>query len=164
MLFAVLAMLALGLEAEAASQAVTGTVTTNPDGSSSAQLNLGPAGVVVPPPPPATGAGVPGHWLSAASTNATLVKAGASTVYLLALINTTAKVYYFKLYDKASVPNCAVDPVAFTVPVQATDGAVIAVPVGMALATGIAFCLTGGLADNDNTPAAPGVAVSMVYR
>lgn len=115
-----------------------------------------------------TGGCTPAKTLSAASTNATSVKASAGTLCSLNLINTTATLYYLKLYDKATAATCNSDTVLQTIPVPAsTTGAGIAVnlgPFGTAFTLGITFCLTGGIADNDNTNAATGVAINYSYK
>jgi hypothetical protein len=114
-----------------------------------------------------SGGATPAHYLSAASTNATNVKASAGNVYALAVINTTATLYYLKLYDKATAPTCNSDAVLQTYPVPASTagaGFVLPLNVGMSFSAGIGFCLTGGLADNDNTNAATGVAINFVYK
>lgn len=108
------------------------------------------------------------HYLSAASTNSTSVKASAGAVYSIVAVNTTATLYYLKFYDKAAAPTCASDTVVMTIPVpaSATGGPPVQVSpqFGIGFANGIGFCLTGGLADNDNTNAASGVAINIVYR
>lgn len=115
-------------------------------------------------------ASIPVKYLSAATTNATRVKASAGAIDQLTLINTTTTLYYLKLYNKASAaPTCNSDAVIFTVPVpygtaNSGGGAAIPFPLGIRFNTGIGFCLTGGLADNDNTSAATGVAISMAFR
>jgi hypothetical protein len=105
-----------------------------------------------------------GKTLSAASTNSTSVTGAASTLCSLSLINTTATLYYFKLYNKATAPTCNSDTVIQTIPVPASAtgaGVVVNVgPYGSYFSAGIGFCLTGALADNDNTNAATGVAIN----
>lgn len=115
-----------------------------------------------------TGGCTLGKTLSAASTNATSVKGSAGTLCSLTVINTTATLYYLKFYDKATAATCNSDTVLQTIPVPASlSGAGVAVPVGpygWAFPTGITFCLTGALADNDNTNAATGVAINYSYK
>ena len=115
----------------------------------------------------ATGGATPVKYLSAASTNSTNVKASAGTVYSIVAINTTATMYYLKLYDKATAPTCNSDTVLGSYPVPASasgSGFAMSVPVGMAFSNGIGFCLTGAIADNDNTNAATGVAINFTYK
>lgn len=112
----------------------------------------------------------PVHYLSAATTNATSVKAAPGAVYNLVAINTTATVYYLKLYDKAVAPTCNTDVVLQTFPVPPTPASGSPAPlmltsnVGIGFNNGIGFCLTAAIADNDNTAAATGVAINFNYR
>lgn len=113
-----------------------------------------------------TGA-TPVHYLSAASTNSTNVKASAGTVLSLTAINTTATIYYLKLYDKATAPTCNTDVPVHTLPVPASAtaaGLTVNPFLGLNFSSGIGFCLTGGIADNDNANAATGVAINLGYK
>jgi len=90
---------------------------------------------------------------SAASTNATSVKASAGTLGAIIVTNINAAVRYLKFYNKASSPTVGTDtPVlVFAIPGN-TAGAGIAVPLpphGFSFTTGIAFALTTGAADSD---------------
>jgi hypothetical protein len=105
---------------------------------------------------------------SAASTNATNVKASAGQVYNIFAVNTTATVYYLRLYNLSSTPTCSsatgfVGSIA--IPAN-TSGAGIAVPfpVGWAFNTGIGYCITGGAGSTDNTNAAVGIYGAIVYK
>lgn len=107
------------------------------------------------------------HYLSTASTNATSVKATPGALYSVVAVNTSATVYYLKLYDKATAPTCASDTVVQTYPVPpntAYNPVVIPFTAPVGFQAGIGFCLTGGIADNDNTNAATGVAINLVFR
>ena len=116
-----------------------------------------------------TGGATPYHYLSAASNNSTLVSTGAHSLYMLTVINTTATLYYLRVYDQSAAPTCSSATGAvltFPVPASAT-GAGVAVPVpsvGVAFSSGLGFCITGGSADTDNTSAATGVTVSLAYK
>jgi len=106
----------------------------------------------------------PGKHLSTASTNAKSIKGSTGTLCKLVVINTTATIYYLKFYDVATAPACnSVEPVAVYAVPAATGGAGIAIPLGPFgefYAYGIGLCLTGGIADNDNSSAAAGVTIS----
>ena len=113
--------------------------------------------------------GIPVHYISAISTNATLVKNSIGNVYNIIAINATAAVVYLKLYDQATVPVCGTSVPVQTYPVpfgSASSGGGLAAdfPVGMQFYKGIGFCLTGGIADNDNSVATTGVAIDFVYK
>lgn len=118
---------------------------------------------------PATSGGTSVCYItSAASTNATNCKASAGQLYGFDLVNTTATVYYLRLYNSSSAPTCS-SATGFvrTIPIPAsTTGAGIArsIPVGEAYGTGIGFCLTGGGSSTDNTNAATGVYVTLNYK
>jgi hypothetical protein len=107
----------------------------------------------------------PKKYLSAATTNATLVKAGPSRVTTIVAVNTGAAVYFLKLYNKATAPVCGTDVPVMTIPVPFVSGNAAAVSIananGIMFPLGVGFCLTGGIADNDNTAAATGVAVNL---
>lgn len=112
---------------------------------------------------PALAQSAPKKYLSAASTNATLVQTGRAVVYTLAAVNTTATIYYLKLYNKATAPTCGTDTPVMTIPVPAStagDGIVVAPTVGILFQLGLGFCLTGAIGDSDTTNAATGVAIN----
>jgi hypothetical protein len=105
----------------------------------------------------------PKHYLSTASTNCTLVQGGRTIVRNILPVNTTAVIYYLKLYDKLTAPVANSDTPVLTIPVPVGTAAAT-VPVfsvdGFSFLNGMGFCLTGGVADNDNTNAATGVAIN----
>ena len=106
----------------------------------------------------------PSHVLSAASTNSTSVKASAGIIYGLTAVNTNATTAYLKLYNIATAPTCNSSAVAYTVPLP-QNAVVNITPVGgIYFSTGIGLCITGGIADTDNTNATTGIAVSMVTK
>ena len=90
--------------------------------------------------------------ISAASTNATSLKASAGTLYMIYAANLNAAVRYLKLYNKASSPTVGTDTPVATLPIPAsTTGAGFALDFGPGFdfATGIAYALTTGAADSD---------------
>jgi hypothetical protein len=105
---------------------------------------------------------------SAASTNSTNVKASAGNVYGITLINTTATLYYLRLYNTASAPTCSsATGYVTTIPVPASTsgaGVTVSLPVGISFSTGISYCLTGGPTSTDNTNAAVGVYGMVNYK
>lgn len=114
-----------------------------------------------------TGGATLAKAFSAASTNATSLKASAGTLYGLVAINTTATVYYLKLYDKASAPTVGTDVPVQTYPIAASTsgaGEVIPFPVGGAFSNGIAWALTAAAADADTGVAATGVTINFQYK
>lgn len=110
------------------------------------------------------GGGTQTQVISAASTNATSVKASAGTLYDITAINTNAATAYLKFYDKASAPTCASDTVLGTYPLVQNVPVVMPSWAGKAFSLGIGLCITGGIAANDNTNATTGIAVSLTYK
>lgn len=95
---------------------------------------------------------------SAATTNATSVKASAGTIHhLSAGKNTSGADKFFHVYNKASAPTVGTDvPVlTFTIPAGQPMSANLG-PNGGYFSAGIAYAITGGSADNDNTAVASG--------
>lgn len=105
---------------------------------------------------------------SAASTNATNVKSSAGVLYDIVVINTTATLYYLRLYNLSSAPTCssATGFVAtYPIPASATGAGVsYSSTHGITFGTGIGFCITGGPTSTDNTNAATGVFVNLGYK
>lgn len=100
----------------------------------------------------ATGGATPGMLISAASTNATVIKASAGTLYSLVVTNINAAVRYIKFYNKATTPDENDTPVQVVAVPGATTGGGFTVPIpacGIAFGTGIAFRLVTGVANND---------------
>lgn len=106
--------------------------------------------------------------LSAASTNATSVKASAGTLYALQVFNVNAAARYLKLYNKASAPTVGTDTPVKTLTIPGNTegrGFVIAIPQGLAFGTGIAFALTTGVAVADTgAVAANELVVNLDYK
>jgi hypothetical protein len=117
---------------------------------------------LVTPSAGTTGGCTPAKTLSAATTNSTSIKGSVGTLCKMITINTTATLYYLKMYNTAAAPTCNSDTVVATYPVPPSNGgvAVNIGPFGEAYTNGIGFCLTANLADNDNTAAATGVTIS----
>ena len=111
----------------------------------------------------------PYHLISAATDNATSVKAAAGQMVTIVAINTTSTLYYLKFYDQTTAPACGTDTVKLTFPVPSTasgtgSGFVIALPQAVSFIRGIGMCLVGGINDNDDTSAATGVAVDIFFK
>lgn len=108
------------------------------------------------------------YLTSAASTNSTSVKGSAGNVYGYSIINTTATLYYLRMYNSSSAPTCS-SATGFveTIPIPASaTGAGVerwsTVPQGFT--TGIGYCLTGGGGSTDNTNAATGIYLTILYK
>lgn len=115
-----------------------------------------------------TGTSTLHYATSAASTNATNIKNAAGTVSTISVVNTTATLYYLRMYNLASAPTCSsATGFVHTIPIPAsTSGAGIVIPITVphAYTTGIGYCLTGGGSSTDNTNAATGVYISIWYK
>ena len=105
----------------------------------------------------------PAAVISAASTNDTVVKSSAGRISSINLVNTTATLYYLRLYDIASGDATCSSATGYLVslPVPASttgSGFTMSFPSGgIAFASGIGYCLTGGSSSTDNTNAATGI-------
>ncbi len=106
--------------------------------------------------------------ISAASDNATNVKASAGQLYAVQVFNTNASARYLKLYDKATAPTVGTDTPVKTllIPGNITGaGMVLNWDKGLEFTAGIGFGLTTGIADSDtNAVAANEIAVDLDYR
>lgn len=108
------------------------------------------------------------YLAATASTNATLVKAGPGNVYHYSLSNTTATVYYLRVYDLNVAPTCS-SATGFveTIMIPASTagaGRERDQPNGQTFSTGIGFCITGGPTSTDNTNAAVGVQATLLKK
>ena len=118
---------------------------------------------------PGTSGGTPVCYLAAAaSTNATNCKNAAGQVYLYHLENTTSTLYYLRMYNLTTAPTCSsATGYVESIPIPASStGAGVVVPqyTGEPFGTGVSFCVTGGSSSTDNTNAAVGVFVRILYK
>ncbi len=93
---------------------------------------------------------------SAASTNGTVVKGSAGTLYSITASNTGAAVAFLKLHNSTTV-TVGTTAVAMTIPIPA--GSVVTIPFGsqgMRYGTGICLSITNLAADSDTTAIAAG--------
>lgn len=88
---------------------------------------------------------------AASSTNATSVKASAGNVYRIIVGNTTASARYLKLYNKASAPTVGTDTPLFTIYIAPNSAMNYVSDIPINFTTGIAYAITGGVADTDTT-------------
>jgi len=112
-----------------------------------------------------TGGATPTHVVSTASTNATAIKTTGGTVYSVTGINTNATTAFLKLYDVATgTPTCNTSTVVATYPMVQNVPFSAPSIVGKNFVNGIGLCITGAIADNDNTNATTGIAVSVDFK
>lgn len=106
--------------------------------------------------------------VSAASTNATVVKASAGQVGVIVVSNINAAICYLKFYNTASTPTPGTTTVTWIVPIPgntAGAGAVVSLPPGLEFTTGIAYALVTGAANGSTSGvAASEVTVSIAYK
>jgi hypothetical protein len=127
---------------------VTGTVTANVAAGSNL---IGKVNIATQ----TTGGATSFTLISAASTNATFVKASAGLLYMLAATNNGASVAFLKLYNKASAPTVGTDTPVMTFLLPAGGGITVPIPVqGITFSTGIAYALTGLATTADTTAVA----------
>ncbi|HRF11308.1 MAG TPA: hypothetical protein PLR37_04105 [Candidatus Accumulibacter phosphatis] len=102
---------------------------------------------------------------SAATTNATSIKASAGSVYGIVISNTGGAARYVKLYNKASAPTVGTDVPVLTIKVATDD--IVSIDVGtqgLRFTTGIALAITANAVDTDTTAiGASEVKVLMAY-
>lgn len=88
---------------------------------------------------------------SAATTNGTVVKATAGTLYSITASNTAASIRYLKLHNSATV-TVGTTAVALTIPLAAGSSQTIQFgAMGMRFGTGICLSITGAAGDTDAT-------------
>lgn len=110
-----------------------------------------------------TGGFTPGHIVSAATTNAAVIKASAGTLSSSSAFNISGSPRYVHFYNKATTPTVGTD-----VPVQTygipgnTSGSGYTLPLppqGLVFAAGISYSITSGMADTDATAIGAGDVV-----
>lgn len=107
---------------------------------------------------------IPYKKISAATTNATSVKAGPGFVGNIVTGNSGAAAAYLKFYDKASAPTVGTDTPVFVVRMPIA-GTVAVAGTELVFAVGIAFAITALPADSDTTAVgANEVSASFGYR
>lgn len=95
---------------------------------------------------------------SAASTNATVVKASAGTIQQAFIFNASAATKYVRFYDKATAPTVGTDVPLFVLAVPATSSKelILGDNTGLNFKNGIGIAVTGGAARLDATAVAVG--------
>lgn len=103
----------------------------------------------------------PTFFLSAATTNSTLVQGTPGQIGSLIIGNQNATSFYLKLYDKATAPVCGTDTPVHSILIPTSDD--FAVPLSFALnfIRGIGFCITKNIANSDTTAAGTGITINL---
>jgi hypothetical protein len=125
---------------------------------------IGNVGVI----PRTTGGATPYKLVSAATTNATTIKASAGQVFMVTASNVNAAVRYLKFYNKASAPTVGTDTPVLTFAIPGnTAGAGTNIPIpacGIAFGTGISFATTTEATDAGTTGvAANEIVINIAY-
>jgi hypothetical protein len=98
----------------------------------------------------ATGAASGAHIVSAASTNATVVKATSGRVLGWCLANTNAAYRYVKLHNQTTAPTAGAGVVR-TIALPPNNSVTFTIEGGIAFTTGIGLTIVTGAADADAT-------------
>lgn len=112
----------------------------------------------------------PYRLVSAATDNATSVKASAAKLGYVVAANVNAAVRYLHIYDKASAPTLGTDVPKLTVPLTGgATGPVVTVnlgPLGVEFVLGLAFAITTttGATPASGAVAANEISVSLGYK
>jgi len=146
----------------AAAQSVTqsGTWTAQPGNTANTTAWL----VSTRPTASVTGANTKHRLVTAATTNATSVKASAGMLYAMELVNNDASFPIFvKLYNKASAPTVGTDTPTETIRVNSGATVQLSWQNGNPFSTGLAYAVTGGQLDSDTTGVAATSFVHLKY-
>jgi hypothetical protein len=124
-------------------------------------LHVSPVSVRAQSPASAFGQGYTSfHLIAAASTNATLVKAGNVLLVAAQLSGVGGTPAYLKFYDTGTLPVCGTTlPVVKSLmipsaPTPTNGGGSNTQSFGLEFGNGLGICVTGGIADNDATAVA----------
>lgn len=102
---------------------------------------------------------------AAATTNATVAKAGAGDLFRITGFNANAAARYLKIYNKATAPVVGTDTPVWTEYLPAQARFELSFPKGYYLSAGISYALTTGSADADTgaLTAADILALNVAY-
>lgn len=112
--------------------------------------------------PSTTGGTLMTRILSAATTNAAVVKASAGMVYGMQFNNSGATIAFVKLYNKATAPTVGTDVTVDVLAIPAGGSREVSRPLGMVYSAGISYAITGGFADADTAAVAAGQVVGSI--
>lgn len=101
--------------------------------------------------------------VSAATTNATSVKATAGRVYGWQFSNTTAAYKYVKLYNSAAAPTVGTTAITDTIAIPPNSSVTWSTTIGVHYAAGIALATTGAAADADTTVLAANDVIGQLF-
>lgn len=137
-------------------------VTHGADGSATDVSSSSPLPVVLNPQ--TTGGWATYHLVSAASTNATVIKASAGQVGGWFIYNSNASALKVAFHNASSTPTAGAS-IYFSLVIPATSGANVSFPSGIAFSTGIAITTVTELADSGSTAVASGdLLINIWYK
>lgn len=109
-----------------------------------------------------TGAALGSHLISAATTNATIVKSSGGRVLGWSYANTTALWVFVKLHNQGTLPIAGSGVVrAIAIPPNGTN--IFSIPAGIAFTAGVGLTTTTGAADSDATAVTANAIVGDIY-
>jgi len=112
----------------------------------------------------ALGQSAPRHWITGAGTNSTLAFGARATLGSVFVTNAGGGApAYLKLYDTATAPTCGAGTPVWTVPSFASGTPAGGAALALIFASGVGFCVTGGVADLDTSPAPAGVVIDLGF-
>lgn len=143
----------------------TATDSVNEGDIGAARMTLDRKQIVTMAPSADTEGLTIGTLVSAATTNATSLKASAGKVYGWYIYNDGAAEVYFKFYNKASSPTVGTDTPVMTLGIPAGGAANVEYTNGIAFATGIAYAVTTGATTADTGAVALSqVVINILYQ
>lgn len=105
------------------------------------------------------------HVISAATTNATIVKAAAGILVGWVIGNTNASARYVKIHDLATSPTAGTSTVFMTLGIPATSQVSVEFANGILMATGISYTTVTGIAnDNSTAVGASDLSIDILYK
>jgi len=114
--------------------------------------------------PTATGGLTTYHLVSAATTNATNVKASAGQLYGYYIFNANAAARKVAFHNSASTPTAGAS-VFFSIVIPAGSGANVEFSQGLAFSSGIGITTVTGTGDSDATAVASGdLIINLFYK
>ena len=105
----------------------------------------------------------PHRAISAASDNATLVRAGRTRLGLISINNINAAARYLHLFDKATAPTTGTDTPKITIPLAGASAVSIALDEGMMFELGLGYTITTTIAAGAGNVSANEHVVSLGY-
>ncbi len=107
----------------------------------------------------------PFRLISAATTNATVIKASQGNVYGIEVFNNGAAARYLKFYNASSSPTVGTTTTVKVLMIPAGGGVMMSYPAGIQFSTGISIATTANLVDTDTTAVAINeMAININYK